>query len=234
MRTTANGTRLRAIPAVLGFVAAVCAILIFGWIATEVLRGQTHAFDDAVRGFVHSWASPWLTRVMEAFTFIGSAPTLMTVVAVLALVLWRMRQRRHAILLVLGTAGGNILMEVLKHAFRRPRPVPFFGLPTPDSWSFPSGHALNSFCVYVLAAALISRRMRSEASRVACWCFAVIMAVMPGISRIYLGVHYPSDVLAGYVAATAWLCGLLAALTRRSRDELRAGENACSTSDQEQ
>lgn len=222
MRITANGgTRVRAIPAVLGFGAAVCAILIFGWIATEVLRGQTNAFDDAVRGFVHSWASPWLTRVMEAFTFIGSTAILITVVAVLALILWRMRRRRHAILLVLGAAGGNILMEILKQVFRRPRPVPFFGLPTPDSWSFPSGHALNSFCVYVLAAALISRQVRSEAGRIACWSVAVILAVMPGISRIYLGVHYPSDVLAGYVAATAWLCGLLAALRRRSSKAAR-------------
>ena len=218
MKVSGNGTRLRPIPAVLGFGAAVCAILIFGWIATEVLRGQTRLFDTAVCSYVHSWASPWLTRVMEAFTFIGSTPTLITVVAVLALILWRMRQRRHAILLVLGTAGGNILMEILKHVFRRPRPVPYFGLATPDSWSFPSGHALNSFCVYVLAAALISRQVRSEAGRVACWCIAIIMAVMPGISRIYLGVHYPSDVLAGYVAATAWLCGLLAALRRRRRD----------------
>ncbi len=211
-----NEARVRPGPAVLGFAVAVCAILLFGWIATEVLRGQTQAFDNAVRGRVHSWASPWLTAVMQTFTLLGSTPVLVVVVALLALTLWRMRQRRQAMALVLGAAGGNILMEILKLVFRRPRPVPFFGIAAPDSWSFPSGHALNSFCVYVLAAALVLRQVRSEGARITCWCIAVIMAVMPGISRIYLGVHYPSDVLAGYVAATAWLGGLLVALRRRS------------------
>jgi undecaprenyl-diphosphatase len=149
---------------------------------------------------------------MKTFTFLGSTAWLVVVVAALALILWRQRQGRSALMLIAGAAGGDVLMEILKVVFRRPRPQPFFGIPAPHSWSFPSGHALNSFCVYLLAAALIYRHARSTPGRIACWTAAAIMAVMPGISRIYLGVHYPSDVLAGYVAATALLCGLLAAV----------------------
>ncbi len=205
--------------------AALAALLLFAWLADEVFENHTRRFDAMVRAWVHQYASPPLTSVMVSVSLLGSA-VLVPVITALALVIFlRLHWRRAAIWLVVSTAGGLVLELTLKNAYHRPRPTPFFGT-APHSYSFPSGHALMSFCLYGVLAGLLSRRVRSVGIRVAVWIFAAVLIVAIGLSRIYLGVHWPSDVVAGYLAAALWVSALLTADRVRKRQRLHArGDN---------
>jgi undecaprenyl-diphosphatase len=97
----------------------------------------------------------------------------------------------------------------LKHAFHRIRPVPFF-VALPHTYSFPSGHALFSFCFYGVLAGLLADRTRSRTARIYLRLAAAVLIAAIGLSRIYLGVHYPTDVLGGYLAAAVWVSSMIA------------------------
>jgi undecaprenyl-diphosphatase len=101
-------------------------------------------------------------------------------------------------------AGASVLDTVLKLAFHRARPEPYFGYVLPESYSFPSGHALFSFCFFTAGAALLAPRLQHSALRWLVWAVAASLILAIGFSRIYLGVHYPSDVLAGYAVGLIW------------------------------
>ncbi len=190
----------------LGLSAAVLALFLFAWIADEMLEGDTRAFDEYIRLALNSHASPDLTAVMRFFTAFGSPIVVLALSAALVLIFSYLRWRRAAWLFLITLAGAFVLNMALKLAFQRPRPpVTFFGTPVPDSYSFPSGHAMFSACFFGIVAALVSPRLRSHASRVAIWMAAIVLALVIGLSRIYLGVHYPSDVIAGYAAAVVWI-----------------------------
>jgi undecaprenyl-diphosphatase len=114
-------------------------------------------------------------------------------------------RKRAAIVFLIAAAGGEALDATLKVLFRRARPEVFFGYTAPSTYSFPSGHAMLSACFYGVLAAVIAQRLESRAQRAAVWIAAAVTAATIGLSRIYLGVHYPSDVLAGYAAAIVWV-----------------------------
>ncbi len=183
---------------------AAAALFVFGWLAEEMLEGDTRQFDAFVRTAVHQLATPGLTRSMQAFSFLGSvvAVTVMCLVAICVSLYFR--HARMAVLLAITMLGVAALDIALKHAFHRPRPVAFFG-PTPSSYSFPSGHALGSLCFYGILAAILAARVRGRGAKFCVWMAAVVLVGMIGFSRIYLGVHYPSDVIAGYCAAAVWV-----------------------------
>jgi undecaprenyl-diphosphatase len=188
-----------------GFVAAAAALALFSWLATQVFRNSTMAMDAAVRDGLHAWASPPLTAFFRVVTQFGSE---LWIAPFGAFVVWRMTAagRRHAaILVVIAVAGAEALDQVLKLTFHRARPEVFFGLTRPGTYSFPSGHAMVSACFYGVVAALASPRMRTAGQRAALWIGAAAAALLIGTSRIYLGVHYPSDVIAGYAAAIVWV-----------------------------
>ena len=105
----------------------------------------------------------------------------------------------RAILIAVTAAGGSLLMAALKIGFHRHRPEPFFDTRLPSSYSFPSGHAMLSFCLCLSAAALFSANRKSPSVRIAISTFWIGLSLAIGYSRIYLGVHYPSDVIAGYL-----------------------------------
>ncbi len=188
-----------------GFLAAVASLLLFAWLATQVFRNPTFAFDAAVRDAVHRWASPALTAFFRVVTMFGSH---LVLVPLGALVLWRLAmagRKRAAIVFLIAGAGGEALSSTMKLLFRRPRPEVFFGYIAPSTYSFPSGHAMLSACFYGVLAAMIAQRLESRAQRTAVWATAAAAAATIGLSRIYLGVHYPSDVAAGYAAAIVWV-----------------------------
>ena len=189
----------------LGLVAAACTLLLFYGLAEEVYEGDTRQFDEAALEFINGFASPRLTSFMRAVTYLGSVSFLTGtgVCAVLAFVLGRWR--RAIIILFVTMAGAALLNVVLKLSFRRERPEPFFDTPLPESYSFPSGHALLSLCFYGALAVAIAPRLRRKSARAAAWTSAGLLAVLIGFSRIYLSVHYPSDVVAGYAAALVWV-----------------------------
>jgi undecaprenyl-diphosphatase len=186
---------------------AVGALFLFGWLGEEMLKGATLRFDLAVRDWVHQFASPAMTRAMTAISLLGYNILIVALVVAVAAFLF-VGWRRAAGWLAVTMAGALALDLALKYAFRRPRPQVFFGV-APHSYSFPSGHALCSFCFYGVLAGLIAARTRSRALRVAVGVIAATLVVAIGLSRIYLGMHYPSDVVAGYLAAAVWVSGLL-------------------------
>jgi undecaprenyl-diphosphatase len=194
-----------------GFLAAVAALLLFAWLANEVLEGETLRFDNAVRNTVHSWAFPTLTSAMRGITQLGSPQFLILISIVLVWRLAWMGRKRAAVILTVGAIGAVVLNQLLKLSFHRLRPDAFFGYVEPLGYSFPSGHAISSACFYGVAAAIVTARMQSRAGKALVWAGAALLAGLIGFSRIYLGVHYPSDVLAGYAAAIVWVAALRAA-----------------------
>jgi undecaprenyl-diphosphatase len=185
-------------------IIATAGVLAFTVIAWLTMSGAAAGFDTAVRGAVHSWASPVVTTLMLGLSATGT-DAFMGALGFLSV--WRLlhlERRRDAVVFVITVLAAEALMEILKLAFHRARPMPFFA-ERPDSFSFPSGHALKSAVFYILLAALASRHWAVRAA-------AVLLALLIGISRIYLGVHYPTDVLGGY--AVAAVC-LAAAFYRR-------------------
>ena len=197
-------------PIFASLVLAILALVLFAWIAQEVDGGGSENFDSNVRQIVHSTASPWLTGSMEVITRLGSWNVIVLGIAVCEIAFVRIKWWRAAVWLLVGMVGASILDTALKTAFHRTRPSIFFGA-LPKSYSFPSGHALISFCFYGIVAALVTARLRNRAVRVATWISAALIVLAIGFSRIYLGVHYPTDVVAGYCAATFWIGALVSA-----------------------
>jgi len=207
-------------PIAAGFLAAAAALALFGYLAREVWRRQTIRFDASVRDAVHAWASPALTYIMTGITWLGSV---LVFVALGAVIVWRLLAagRKHAaLILVIAAFGAELLDQILKLVFQRARPEPFFGLHA-MGYSFPSGHTISSCCFYGVLAAILTARRRSLLFHVAVWTAAALLSLAIGVSRIYLGVHYPSDVLAGYSAAIIWVAAMRAGyeiwLKRRRR-----------------
>jgi membrane-associated phospholipid phosphatase len=191
-----------------GFVAALGSLALFAWLAGQVLRGQTIQFDDAIRNAMHSVASPTLTWVFRALSELGAPRFLLPLGLVMTCWLLSAGRRHAAVVFFIAVMGGEVFDQVLKYLFRRPRPEAFFGLSQPMGYSFPSGHSVVACCFYGVAAAILTVRMASRGARAATWTAAALLALGIGLSRIYLGVHYPSDVLAGYAAAIIWVAAL--------------------------
>lgn len=205
---------------------AVFALAVFSWLALEVREGETLQFDSLVRNTVHQHASPAVTIVMKGFTVIGASVCTFVVLAAAVISFWLAGMRRAAIMLLIAMAGSLVLELSLKHVFHRARPEPYFNVPLPGSYSFPSGHALAAACLYGMLAYLVTARVHRRGTRIAVWMFCLGMIVMIGLSRIYLGVHYPSDVVAGYMTACVWLVMLNAAIDRFKASSAAAASQA--------
>jgi undecaprenyl-diphosphatase len=188
-------------------VAAALSLFLFAWIAEEMAEGATARFDLGVRAWVHQFASPGMTHAMTWISLLGYNILVAELIVALAVFLY-LGWKHAAGWLAASVAGALVLELALKQAFHRPRPQTFFGV-APLSYSFPSGHALVSFCFYAVLAGLIADRTRWQVLRVVVSVVAGMLIAAIGLSRIYLGMHYPSDVLAGYLAAAIWVTTLL-------------------------
>ena len=204
-----------AAPLLASLACAVLALVFFSWLAEEVFEGETKNFDAYVRAFIHDYSSEHLTKWMQGITYLGSPLVLFSLFAICCGAFLFARWARAAAWLTIGVMGSVVLDTSLKLLFHRARPEPFFG-PVPQSYSFPSGHALSSFCFYGILAGLLDTRVRSLAVRISIWIAAALLVLAIGVSRIYLGVHYPTDVIAGYGAAAVWVSTLIYADRVRS------------------
>jgi undecaprenyl-diphosphatase len=189
----------------LGMSAAVGSLIFLAWLSNEVLEGETRHFDDVTRATVHQLASPTMTATMRGISFIGSSFFLTT--ATVTMFIWFLthRWRREGWLLGITMLGASVLNTTLKLTFQRPRPEPFFDLLAPKSYSFPSGHSLASFCFFGALATVLTARVENRRINFFTWLVAGLLVLLIGLSRIYLGVHYTTDVLAGYAAALIWI-----------------------------
>jgi membrane-associated phospholipid phosphatase len=188
---------------------AVASLLLFLWLGEDVHTSRTQNVDNQVLARVHAWASPALTWLMLSITQLGSTPTVTTLAVVAVVVFLKVRWKRAIILLATDLAVALVLDTFLKDVFHRPRPQPFFGIPPPHTYSFPSGHALFSICLYGMLAALLSVRLEGRLWPVLVWTLAGLLVLAISFSRVYLGVHYPSDVLGGWAIAGAWISVVL-------------------------
>ena len=189
----------------LGLGTAIATLIFFGWLADEVLEGDARHFDEVTRAAIHRLASPTLTIVMRGFSFVGStiALTIGTIIVCVrfAMIKWGREARLFALTMI----GAGLLNITLKLAFKRARPEPFFNLSLPETYSFPSGHSLTSAVFFGALAAILTARIKSKRVRTAIWIVSTLMFLTIGFSRIYLGVHHTTDVIAGFAAALIWI-----------------------------
>jgi undecaprenyl-diphosphatase len=194
-------------------VYTIIALALFVALAAAVSTGHTAALDQSLRLAVHAHSSPALTSALRFMTLFGETGVLIALSVAATALLAALRSKYAALWFAISMLGGFAIDFALKSAFHRPRPpVSFFGTPMPGSYSFPSGHALFSVCWFGTLALLVAPRLRARAARIAIWSGAVLLSFAIGFSRIYLGVHYPADVLAGYAAGAVWVGALAAFL----------------------
>lgn len=207
---------------VVGLLLALLAGALFGWVGEEVLEGDTQALDEQLRRLVNLYATPTLTEIMRLASVWGAPRRLGVVGAVVAALFLARGWSRGALLLVVTLAGAGLLDGGLKLFFGRERPEAFFDTyPSPTTFSFPSGHALFATAFFGGLAVLLRTRLRRAGLRLAVWLVAVLLILLIGFSRVYLGVHYPTDVIGGFAAGTVWVgavaLGDRLAATRRRR-----------------
>jgi membrane-associated phospholipid phosphatase len=194
-----HGVALLAI----GFFVALASMLFFAIIADRIYNQEAFALDTFANPFLHSVASPTLDFVMNGITSLGSVPVVGLLLVIAIVVLLYRRMRAEALFLLVAIGGSVALNGTLKLVVERPRPALPWAHVLPD-YSFPSGHSMNSFVFYLAIAIIVwvifGRRAGSIAVAV-----GLLIAFAVGFSRVYLGYHYPSDVIGGYAAGLAWL-----------------------------
>lgn len=189
----------------LGLVVSLLLGWAFGAILEDVLaRDPLTLLDRTVAQTLHDHAIPWVTSVMIAVTALGSAWTLVPVSLVVGAVLVARRRWGEALVLVTATSGAGVLNAALKLLIERPRPDFLVPLIDVTGYSFPSGHASAAAAFYMTLALLATGWVRHWETRVYVLLSAVAIVVLVGFSRMYLGVHYLSDVLAGFALGAFW------------------------------
>lgn len=201
---------------------ALGGIALFAKITEDVVDHESTAFDQTVSLWVHSHDTPILDVVMRKFTFIGSSPAIAVVSALVLFWCWRLGRRD----LFAGLLGVVTIDEGLnfglKHLFGRPRPDLFQEIATLHSYSFPSGHAMAAAAIYGMIGLVIGRLI--PRLRIATSVAAGMLALLIGVSRIYLGAHWVTDVLAGYAAGATILLGGVLWLEFHSGAPARPGQ----------
>ncbi|MBO9603256.1 MAG: phosphatase PAP2 family protein [Novosphingobium sp.] len=208
------------------FLAGAAGLLAFLMVASEVREGETLAFDRwlllALRDPAHP-AVPvgpaWVRQMLTDFTSLGGTPVLTLITVASAGYLLVARRVETALFLVVAIAGGALASTSLKLLFSRARPELVQHLVEVTNASFPSGHAMNSAVTYLTLGALLARTEKSTAIRIYLIALAILLTLTIGFSRVYLGVHWPSDVIAGWCLGGAWavLCSLAARTLQRRR-----------------
>lgn len=193
-------------------VAALVAYFLFE-LTGEVLEGETRAFDEGVLLMLRDATDPampagpaWLTKMMVDITAIGGVTVLALLVTLVVIYLALRRKFRTAAFVTVSILGGWALSSALKLGIARPRPEVVQHLVEVTDMSFPSGHAMLSAITYLTLGAMLSRLEDRPSLRYFFPLVAVFLTFIIGLSRIYLGVHYPTDVLGGWAAGTVWAC----------------------------
>ncbi len=195
----------RHVPGILAgaSVAAVGIVLIL--LVGLAIDHWPFAFDRAIILGVRAWGGPsWLPRVATDVTALGGGIVLTIVVAIVAGLLLVQRLWLTALAIVAASVSGNVIVELVKLHVARPRPDIVTHLVTVTHMSFPSGHSANSAIVYLTLAGLASQVTQDRATRRYLLAVAILLVGAIGCSRVYLGVHWPSDVLAGWSFGTLW------------------------------
>jgi undecaprenyl-diphosphatase len=221
--------RAEAITLIVGLII-VLAIWGFVALADEVLEGDTHAFDHWVMRVLRDHSIPpqpigpkWLVTGALSLTALGSVAVLAIVITVVVGYLWLQRKRRAMWTVLAATIGGQLLSSALKYFIGRPRPDSNLHLAEVYTASFPSGHSMLSAVVYLTLGALLASIEPSWRVRIYLIATAIMLTFIVGVSRVYIGVHYATDVLAGWSMGLAWAlaCWLAVHMMHRRFDAER-------------
>ena len=205
-----------------GLAVLTLSAWIFGLTVEELSEGDTH-LDTRFAAWLHEQATPGWTTFFENVTRLGNVPVLVAVTLVAAVILARKGLRTELELLLLAAVGAEILTFGLKLGFERERPFFPDPLATESTYSFPSGHASVSLAVYGTIGYIAARHAATRRRQVGILAGAGALVLLIGLSRLYLGVHYLSDVIAGFSLGLAWvaLCVVLLHLRLRLKARRR-------------
>jgi membrane-associated phospholipid phosphatase len=190
----------------LGLIAAGALLWNILELAFEVVTGSpTVGIDRRILNLIEILRTPQLDQVMYLITFLGSEQTIVVLTAVAVLVALVAGRPRNTVLLVLAVVAGTLFFELVKLLVQRPRPLLEDARVIQEGFSFPSGHSTLSATFYGTVAYLVIRNLRQNRWKVLVGVVTALLVLAIGVSRIYLGVHYPSDVLAGWAAGALWM-----------------------------
>jgi undecaprenyl-diphosphatase len=190
----------------------LCAVLfLFIRLAGEVMAGDTQAFDVEIMRSLRDAADPsrlkgpaWMETVLIDVTALGSPAVLGLIVLIITGYLLLEARYLTAAIVFVSSITGELLNEALKLFFERPRPTVVPHLRTVITASFPSGHAMESAIIYLTLGALLMRVVEGRVTKIYCMATAMFLTLIVGTSRVFLGVHYPTDVLGGWVLGFFW------------------------------
>jgi undecaprenyl-diphosphatase len=203
------------------------ALLAFAQLTDEVIEGETRSFDTAVLMSMRTperpndpLGPPWFEEAVRDVTSLGGTSMIVLITATVAGFLAMSGTRHAAMLMVASVSSGALLMSVLKQVFARTRPDLVEHSARVFTESFPSGHATLSAITYLTLGALLARVQARRALKAYSLGVAITLTALVGVSRVYLGVHWPTDVLAGWCLGAAWAiaCWVVAAWLQRRGD----------------
>lgn len=204
-----------AIRIVGGFLLAAVFLAVSGWLIVGPLKGSAQGFDGSIRSAIRATHSPLWTALFLTVTKLGSTVYLAIIGVAVGLAFIYLRWFRALGLFILAMAGQAALHHGFKALVARPRPAALLNYPAVESFSFPSGHAIAGASLYITICWLITNRLENPAVKAIIWISTLSLAFFVGLSRVYIGVHHPTDVLAGFVAAAIWTAAVVSADERK-------------------
>ncbi|MGB7417325.1 MAG: phosphatase PAP2 family protein [Thermosynechococcaceae cyanobacterium] len=183
----------------------VCFLILFvtAKLSTEVFEQDAFAFDKTILLWIHQFANPTLDAAMLTVTRLGNPGVVVPLVMMSFALLWWSRYRQEAYIFALNCIGGAVLATGLKLVFNKTRPQLWPQLITESTFSYPSGHALGSMVFYGFLAYILAQHYPRRA--LIFYGFASVLILIIGFSRLYLGVHWPTDIMGGYGIGFLWL-----------------------------
>jgi undecaprenyl-diphosphatase len=208
----AFGSWLKKNPFMRVLVGFVLAALVLGaswWLVTGPYKGSVAGFDSNIRYFMRQIQSPMWSTLLLTITQLGSTIVLAIIGSIVGIAFLFLRWFRPLMLFILTMIGQAILHNGCKWLVARPRPSPLMSYKDLESTSFPSGHAFAALCMYGAIAWIVATRTENAAAKFGIAASAVILIFLIGMSRVYIGVHYPTDVIAAFLAASIWTAAVM-------------------------
>lgn len=200
-------SRLLFIEVVVGLIVSIVVLFLFFFLTNGVVRGETHFYDQSISNYVFSLRTPMLTTVMTAVSNITDTPAGLILSSSIVLLLIK-KHKKESLIFSLAIIIGCVLSYLLKIYFRIPRPD-IAPLETLSDFTYPSGHAMNNLVLYGLLTFYVFHFTKNKPLSIFIGITFTLWILLIGLSRVYLGVHYPSDVLAGYFVGSWWLVTVL-------------------------
>ena len=219
---------------------AVAFVYGFMELADEVLENETQGLDERIlmffrrSGDLHETIGPWWLKAAALdITALGGTAVLVVVILITLGFLWIAKKKRIMLLFAAATFGGQVFNSVLKQLFMRPRPTVVPHLTEVQSSSFPSGHSMMSAIVYLTLGVLLSRLVTAPLTRFYIIAVSILLTAMVGFTRVFLGVHYPTDVVGGWTVGLAWavICLLVARILQHKGTVEKPQEHTQSIAD---